>query len=174
MPAELDQPRLKDLIQSFADRLDGEWVLLGGALAATWISPRRVTEDIDLVGLSGTTAERLQLMQAAIEIGLPVEAVTSASIHYLEAIPNWREELEVFVKGARATIHRPNPTLFLHLKARRLSEQDLADCLALIEKAQAEDLALDQSRVRSLLDALPPTEDEDLRQRRLALGSALG
>lgn len=173
MPAELDQPRLSDLIQSFADRLDGEWVLLGGALAAIWISPRRVTEDIDLVGLSGSTAERLQLMQAAIEFDLPVEAVTSASIHYLEAIPNWREELEVFVKGARATIHRPNPTLFLLLKARRLSEQDLTDCLALTEKARAEGLALDPERVLAQLDAFPPTEDEDLRERRHTLASAL-
>ena len=54
-----------------------------------------------------------------------------------------------------------------------MSEQDLSDCMALIRKVEKERLALDRPRVLALLETLPVTEDEDLRQRRIALEVAL-
>ena len=48
MPIELNRRRLEEIVRALGDRLDGEWVLLGGALTAIWLAPRRVTEDESL------------------------------------------------------------------------------------------------------------------------------
>jgi len=135
----LDRDRLEDIIQALGNRLDGDWLLVGGALVALWVEPRRVTADIDLVGLGGTMAERLALMEAAEGLGLPVEALNSAADFFVRRVAGWREEIEPFRRGRRATIHRPTPTLFLLLKLARLSEQDLADCLARPRRGAAPD-----------------------------------
>ena len=98
------------------ERLDGEWLLLGGALVALWLEPRRVTEDVDLIGLRGTADERYALMELATELGLPVEAVNSAADFFVRRIPDWRAELVELRRGAGATVYRPSVTLFLLLK----------------------------------------------------------
>lgn len=156
-----------------AERLPGDWLLVGGALAALWLDePSRTTEDVDLVGLSGVPEERLALMQFAEEMGLPIEAVNSAADFFVRRIPGWQEEIEVFRTGPKSRIYRPTPTLFLLLKLDRLSEQDLADCLATIEKAQGTRLHLDAERALSALDALPLSEAA-LEERRNRLRQAL-
>jgi hypothetical protein len=88
-------------------------------------------------------------------------------------VPGWRGELELLRRGARGTIHRPTPTLFLLLKVGRLSEQDLEDCLAAIDRARADGLRLDAARVLAALRALPPGGQE-LAGRRARLEAALG
>lgn len=151
-----------------AERLHGDWLLVGGALAALWLDePSRTTEDVDLVGLSGVPEERLDLMQFAEEMGLPIEAVNSAADFFVRRIPGWQEEIEIFRTGPKSRIYRPTPTLFLLLKIDRLSEQDLGDCLATIEKARGAGLRLNSERVLSALDALPPSDALEERRRRL-------
>jgi hypothetical protein len=59
------------------------------------------------------------------------------------------------------------------LKIGRLSSQDLADCLALLEKARAEALTLDAERLVSAVDSLPSSQDVALRERRARLREAL-
>jgi hypothetical protein len=169
MPIQLNRKRLDEIVRVLGDRLDGDWVLVGGALAAIWLEPRRVTEDIDIISLSGGSGGRLELMEVAEDLGLPIEAVNSAADFFLERIPGWRDQLEVLLKGSRATIYRPDPTLFLMLKARRLSEQDLSDCMAMIHKAEEESLSLDRPVLLEFLADLPTTEDEELLGRRIAL-----
>ncbi len=71
------------------------------------------------------------------------------------------------------TIYRPTATLFLLLKLRRLSEQDLSDCLDLLRKVAAESAPLDTARVLAALDGLAETADEQLRARRARLRSRL-
>jgi hypothetical protein len=156
-----------------AAELEGEWLLLGGAAAALWFLDDRVTADIDLIGLAGTTDDRLRLMDLAAAHGLPIEAVNSAADFFVRRIPGWRDEIEVLRPGPRATIYRPTPTLFLLLKCGRLSEQDLADCQALLAFADTHGLALDRDRVRTALAALPATNDAALAARRARLESAL-
>lgn len=169
----LGRAAIEDFLEAACAGLEGEWLLVGGALAATWFAAGRVTADIDLIGLAGTMAERLQLMELAQARGLPVEAVNSAADFFLHRIPGWRDELEVLRRGPRSTLYRPTPTLFLLLKIGRLSEQDLADCLGLLSLVQKEGLALDAPRVLAALAELPATDDMRLAGRRQALQAAL-
>lgn len=42
----LDSSSIERLLALAEARLEGEWLLVGGALASIWFSPARVTEDI--------------------------------------------------------------------------------------------------------------------------------
>jgi hypothetical protein len=169
MPEELGQQRLEQLLTMMVDRLEGDWLLVGGALVALWLEPRRVTEDIDLVSLTGSPEQRYELMQLAAGAGLSIEAVNSAADFFVRRIPGWQQEIVPFRSGARARIYRPTPTLFLLLKVGRLSDQDLADCQALMARVRADDLALDAGRVLATLDELPTSSEPAALRRREAL-----
>jgi hypothetical protein len=170
---DLDRARLERVVEAIAERLPGDWLLVGGALVALWLEPRRTTEDVDILGLGGTADERLALLRLATELGLSVEALNSAADFFVRRIDGWREELEPFRSGARGRIHRPSVTLFLLLKLGRLSEQDLADCLAALARAMADRLRFDAGRVLAALDALPATPDAELADRRRRLRDAV-
>jgi hypothetical protein len=172
VPAAFDAESLDAVVSALLDRLEGDWLLIGGALVALWLEPRRVTEDIDLIGLSGSQDERLALMQAASDLGLPVETVNSAADFFVRRLPGWEHHIEPFRSAPRARLFRPTPTLFLQLKLGRLSEQDLADCLSLIDHARRNGLAVDTERVIAALSA-QPAADEPLAGRRLRLRAAL-
>jgi hypothetical protein len=173
MPADLDASRIDAIVQRVADQLPGDWLLIGGGLAALWFDSRRVTEDIDLVGIDGTGAERLSLLGLAQDLGLPVEALNSAADFFVHRITDWREQVEVFRVGRSGRVLRPTPTLFLLLKLRRLSTRDLDDCLRLLERCRAEGLGVDAARVVADLDALPATNDSALAVRRSELRQAI-
>jgi hypothetical protein len=83
---------------------------------ALWLEPRRVTEDIDLVGLGGSPDDRLDLMRFADAMGLPIEAVNSAADYFVRRVHGWEQELELFLAGTGARLYRPTATLFLLLK----------------------------------------------------------
>jgi len=85
-PLRFDKARIEALLAAASEQLDGEWLLIGGAAAATWFAVARTTEDVDLVGLAGTSAERLALMELASSAGLPVEAVNSAADFFVRKI----------------------------------------------------------------------------------------
>jgi hypothetical protein len=152
-------------IRAAGERLDGEWLLVGGAAAALWFLPDRVTEDIDLFGLGATNRERADLLDLAAAESLPLEVVNTTADHFVRRIADWRDQLELLHRGSRATIYRPNATLFLLLKAARLSENDLGDCLALIDSGAPYDAA----RVSKAVDGLPATSDPSLAARRARL-----
>jgi hypothetical protein len=170
---ELDRGRLDEIVDAIAERLPGEWLLVGGALAALWLEPRRTTEDVDVVGLGGTTGERMALMQLAGELDLPVEALNSAADFFVRRIEGWRDEVEPFRQGSRGRIYRPTVTLFVLLKLRRLSEPDLADCLAAVARARTDGLRFDPSRVLAALDTLEPAAETELARRREQLRAAV-
>lgn len=171
---ELDHDRIQALLAAAVDRLDGDWLLVGGALVAVWLESRRVTEDVDLIGLGGTAAERMALMDLAEAEGLPIEAVNSAADFFVHRVPGWREEIRLFQSGARGRIHRPTPTLFVLLKMGRLSEQDLDDCILLLRRVAIDDsLEMDVLRVTGALGLLPKSTDAALLQRRATLREAL-
>ncbi len=170
---ELDRERIEEAVRAVADRLGGEWLLIGGALVALWIEARRTTEDVDFVPIGGVENPRLALLDFAHDLGLPVEALNSAADFFVGRIAGWRDEIEVLHRGARGTIYRPSATLFLLLKIGRLSARDFADCEALLAKAAAESLPIDSARVRRALDALPPAEHRATASRRTRLRARL-
>jgi hypothetical protein len=170
---ELDRTRILAFLDAAERSLVGDWVLVGGALVAVWLAPRRVTEDIDLIGLSETGAERMALMELAEREGLPIESVNSAADFFLFRIAGWRDELAPLRTGGRARILRPSPLLFLLLKIGRLSEQDLSDCEAALDRVDVEGNDLDRPRVLRALADLAPTDDEALALRRERLRARL-
>jgi hypothetical protein len=173
MLTDLDGARIDAIVQSVADRLPGDWLLIGGGLVALWFDARRVTEDVDLVGIEGTGADRLSLLGLAHDLGLPVEALNSAADFFVHRIADWREQMELLRQGQSGRILRPTATLFLLLKLRRLTTRDLDDCLHLLERCRTEGLPLDRTRVLAELGALPPTSGEGLSSRRRRLAEAV-
>lgn len=161
------------LLELAGRQLDGDWLLIGGAAAATWFAPTRTTEDLDIIGLGGSQEERFALMTLAAAAAIPIEAVNSAADFFVRRIDGWRDELVVLHRGPRATIHRPSATLFLLLKINRLSETDLEDCLGLLAHCALSGEALDCTRVRAALAAHLETDDISLRQRRQRLARAI-
>jgi len=162
------------LLELAGDRLSGEWLLIGGAAAAAWFSPVRTTEDIDLIGLVGSQAERLALMELAESAAIPIEAVNTAADFYLRRVDGWRDQLVPLHRGAHATIYRPSATLFILLKLHRLSAVDLEDCLGLVAHCRASGEPIDHARVFARLDELAHTSDASLAGRRARLRAALG
>lgn len=172
-PLLFDKARIDALLAAAAARLDGEWLLIGGAAAATWFFVGRTTEDVDLVGLAGTPAERLALMDLASDAGLPIEAVNSAGDFFVRKIDGWRDELVPLLRGLKATIYRPSATLFLLLKIERLSAVDLDDCVALLGHCSATREPVDLARVDARLAALPASSDAAQQARRDSLAALL-
>jgi hypothetical protein len=173
VPLRFDKARIEALLALAAEQLDGDWLVIGGAAAAAWFSVARTTEDVDLIGLAGTSAERLALMSLAASAGVPVEAVNSAADFFVRKIDGWRNELVPLVQGSRATIYRPNATLFLLLKLERLTAVDLDDCIALLDHCAVTGEAVDFERVLSRLASLPPTSDAGRQGRRGSLEESL-
>jgi len=83
---ELDHARLDLIVQAVADRLSGDWLLVGGGLVSLWLKPRRVTEDVDMVAIDGSGADRFALLGLAVDLGLPVEALNSAADFFVHRI----------------------------------------------------------------------------------------
>ena len=54
----MDHDRLTEIVHAIGERLDGEWLLIGGAVVSLWLEPRRTTDDVDVIGLAGTPEER--------------------------------------------------------------------------------------------------------------------
>jgi len=172
--ALFDRARIAQLLASAGEQLRGEWVLAGGAAATAWFTPGRTTEDIDITALDGSNATRVALMDFADSLGLPVEVVNSTIDYFLRRIPDWREHLVVLHRGPNATVYRPDATLFLLLKIRRLSQADHDDCIALLDHCGATGEGHDAGRVVAAIDALPDTDDPDLVTRRASLRGRLG
>ena len=161
-------------MHAIGDRLEGAWLVVGGAVVTLWLEPRRTTEDVDVMGLGDTADERYRLMDLALELGLPLEAVNSAADFFVRRIEGWEKELEVLHAGKRSVVYRPTATLLVLLKAGRLSARDLEDCRAAIAWARASQARFDVERVRAAIDALTPTEDAGLVARRRELRGLLG
>ena len=166
----LDRERLDALVTRICEELDGEWLLIGGAIVALWLQARRTTEDVDIIGLAGTSRQRLALMSLAEAEGLPVEAVNSAADFFVERVDGWRSHLVVFREGKRGTVYRPDATLFLLLKIHRLDEQDLSDCAALLASGEP----FDAARVRTEIRDLPVAASREQGARRAELLRLVG
>jgi hypothetical protein len=173
-PPVVDRNVVEQLVARAVATLEGDWLLVGGGLALLWLDSPRATRDIDLVALRGAQADRLALMDLAADLGLPIETVNAAADYFVRRIEGWEQMLQPLRGGPRARILRPDPTLFVLLKLRRLAESDLDDCLLLLRRAAERGWSIDTERIRREAAALPPSADADLAARRAALLQALG
>ena len=115
------------------DRLTGDWILIGGSVLPALGIDVRTTVDIDFIGKTDQQQmQNLELMNIAVELGLPVETINQAGAYYLTKIPDYDKHLVKLHKGKKATIFTPDLYLFLKLKLERFTESDFTDCLEYI------------------------------------------
>ncbi len=144
---------LRELMGRFVERVDGDWVLLGGALVALWLDGARETFDVDIVSRSVDGQARLELLAFGHDEGLGPEGINSAADFFLRRLEGWEEGLVELMAGARGRILRPSITHFVLLKLRRLSEQDLQDVLLALERATRGGEAVDDARLLEAIEA---------------------
>lgn len=163
----LRREAIRSFLEQAADRLEGDWILLGGAVVALLLDPDRGTEDIDLVPMAPAPDSRLRLMEAAVRAGLGVETVNSAADFFLRRLPGWESDLVELLRAGGLVIHRPGPRLFVRLKAARMNERDLEDCKLAV---RAEGAGLDWTApLRELreCEATSESAEASARQREL-------
>jgi hypothetical protein len=168
----------RDLVHRFvalaADSLQGDWVVMGGAVLPLLGVETRVTWDIDVAGPPEARMDQaLLLMEIAEELGLPVEAINQAGAYFLHRVDGWRESLVKVRVGKSGTILRPDATLFVLLKIDRLTESDLADCTAMLDAARRLGETVRSDRLAAAIEAA--LEGGDLAgERRARLEALLG
>jgi hypothetical protein len=167
---ELDRDAIERIVHAIGDQLDGKWLVVDGAALALWVSPRRLTEDVDVVPMTQTGGERLAILELAEQLSLPIESLNSAAEFFVRRVDGWQEQLELLYAGARSTVYRPNATLMVLLKMARLSERDLEDVRLVLDTAAA----IDRQRLARALEALRPTTDAPVEARRAELARWLG
>jgi len=143
----VDALTMERFLEMATQRLQGEWVIIGGAALTLMGVEERATLDINLAGPDeATTADTLALTEIAEELGLPVEAINQAASFFLRRIEGWQRHLVTLRRSEYAEIFRPDTTLFVLLKLARLTETDLNDCLKVLALARrgAEQLDLDR------------------------------
>ena len=148
----VDRRTLRRFVALAAERLRGDWVLIGGGVLPLLGVEVRVTVDIDVAGPDDAGMDQtLVLMGIAEELGLPVEAVNQAGAFFLRRIRGWERHLVELHRGRRARILRPDATLFLLLKLDRLTESDLTDCVEMLRLARRGGERVDRRRVRGAI-----------------------
>ncbi len=163
-----DQTKLRRFLKLAGDRLDGGWVIMGGAVLPLLGVSRRVTLDIDLAAMDEASSKQtLILMDIAESLGEPVDAVNQAGAFFLNKIKGWRKHLVPLHQGRRATLYRPDATLYVLLKINRMSESDLDDCLAMLSFARKTGEPLDAARLKREIRKLLRNSESPERHARL-------
>lgn len=157
---------IKKFIKKAGEKLDGQWVLMGGSLMPFLGASARVTYDIDLAGFGKKErAQNLEILEIAEDLGVSVEAVNQAAGFFLQKIDSWKSDLVVIHQGRKSTIYRPSATLYLILKIQRLSESDLEDCLAMLKIAKKVSEDIDRNRLEKVIRNRKKTADKFVEQR---------
>ncbi len=161
----IDKELIERFVELAARRLRGEWVVMGGTVLHLVGLEERTTFDIDVAGPREAEMEQsLELMRIAEELGLPVEAINQAGAFFLHRIEGWREHVVPVRTSERASVLRPDATLFLLLKLSRLTESDLADCRAFVGGAAERGEKIDVDRIERAID--DELSDENLSTAR--------
>jgi hypothetical protein len=164
----IDAATLSRFVALAGDRLEGDWVVIGGCVLPLLDIAHRTTADIDVAGPEDAGMRQMNvLLEIAAEVGLPVAAINQAGAFFLHRIQGWADHLVPVHRGSRAAIHVPDATLFLLLKASRLTETDLLDCAKMIEWARKRRRPLDRERVVGAVRAAREAAPRGGRRERL-------
>ena len=166
----IDAEILARFVDEAAARLEGDWVVIGGSALLLMGCEFRPTVDIDIAGPEkASTDHYLRLLEIAEELDLPVEAVNQAGAFFLRRIDGWQKHVVPYKVGAKGRILVPDTTLFLLLKMPRLTETDLADCLAVLKLAGLKGLTFDGVLLMSALQTSFQAKPGPERWQRLEL-----
>ncbi len=121
----------KDIIllyNSILQSIQGDWLLIGGALLHVMNIHDRETLDIDLVPLGEVTnKDQLALMDIAVKNNFAPETINFSAEYFVKRVPNWKKELVLLTESKHARLYRPTKKLFRQLKEQRGTETDLND-----------------------------------------------
>lgn len=149
----INQELLASFFEMAADRLKGEWILIGGSVLPSLGRDIRSTVDIDLASKSGKGgSKQLELMEIADELGLPIEAINTAGEFFLRKIKDFEEHLIPLFSKKGFKIYRPDLELFIRLKIARLNESDLQDCTEFIRLAVEKSEPFNASKIKAFID----------------------
>lgn len=151
----LDSKILKKFISAALERLDGDWVILGGTLLPALGIDCRQTVDIDFAPVhAGSNATSIKVMEIAEGLGLPVETINASAEFFLKKIKSFKTRLVPLFESKRCRIFRPTLDLYLELKLNRGSESDFSDSSELIRYAKKQELADELSAAKKRLQKL--------------------
>ncbi len=172
----LDAPTLERFVRLAGERLRGEWLVLGGTVIPLLGGRHRATLDIDLAGPADAGQDQINvLLQLALDLGLPVEAINQAAGFFLRDIEGWHAERVLLHAGPTARLYTPSATLYLLTKIERLTESDLGDCLEMLRLARRDGVEPDTVRLHAAIGAAKSASSSPQRGRRLeSLARALG
>lgn len=124
----MNSQEITALINALMDKLEGEWVLVGGSLLHYLGLTDRQTLDIDLVPKSKVdNTMTLAAMEIAVSHHQPPETINFSAEYFLKKQKSWEKQLVVLKKTKKGAFYRPNKKLFRKLKEARGSETDLLD-----------------------------------------------
>lgn len=151
----IDRAIVEKFVDLAAQRLSGDFVIIGGAVLSLLGIEGRTTVDIDVAGpKEASLGETLKLFEIAEGLGLPPEAINQAGAFFLHRIEDYERHLVLIRDGPLARIYRPDATLFILLKVARLTERDLEDCLKVIEYARKTGEVIEVSSIKKAIERI--------------------
>lgn len=155
MKTPLDSKMLKRFVKAALEKLDGDWVILGGTLLPALGLDYRQTVDIDFAPVhAGTNATSIKVMEIAESLGLPVETINASAEFFLKKIKKFQKRLVPLFESKRCRIFRPALGLYLELKLKRASDSDISDCRELIRYVRKQKLAVELSDAKNVLQKI--------------------
>lgn len=124
----MDGKQIRKLINALCERLEGDWLLIGGSLLHFLEIGTRQTLDIDLVPIDKVTNDTLlQAIEVAVEHDLPPESINFAAEYFVKKQKGWKKNIVLMKQTKTMRLFRPNKKLFKNLKLARGTETDKED-----------------------------------------------
>jgi hypothetical protein len=127
----MDNVTIKKFLKKMGQDLEGQWILVGGALLLALDLSDRMTIDIDLVPVNrATNQDTLKLMDISQDLNMPPETINLSAEYFLKKIKGWEKELILLQQTKKCKIYRPSKKLFKKLKEARGTSTDMLDIKA--------------------------------------------
>lgn len=161
------------MAEKIVAEVNGQWLIFGGSSLYLLGIDSRATMDVDVASFdTSTNDDTLKLMMIAQDLKLPVETINLAGSFFLKAIPGWQDRCTVFRKGKRGKVFIAQLDLYFELKAKRMTESDLSDCLAYLEWCQSHQVKWDNDLLLEILrKALSPASAEAKKRLQILIKS---
>lgn len=140
----LNSKILIKIADKISNEVAGEWLIFGGSSLYLLGIDSRGTIDVDIASFQiSTNEDTLKLMTIAESLNLPVETINQAGSFFLNKIENWQSRCQLFKKGKIGKVYIPSLDLYIGLKASRMSESDLSDCIAYLNWSENKKVQID-------------------------------
>ncbi|OGQ37142.1 MAG: hypothetical protein A3F16_01690 [Deltaproteobacteria bacterium RIFCSPHIGHO2_12_FULL_43_9] len=150
---DLDKKTLEKFIKLIGDKLEGNWVIIGGAMLLYLGVSDRVTYDIDIIAPpESDRGQTLKLFEITEKLGLEVGTINQAAAFFLNKIKDWEKSIVLIHGGKNANVYRPNSTLYILTKLSRLSESDYGDCIAMLTYAKKNREPVEKTKIEKIIN----------------------